>query len=587
MALRACASSASFRHRVCAWLCAWLPFAGSFGCGRTEQLEDEAPDRAAGHTAGWHHPDLPDHRQFVDVTLEAGIDYEHAPDYLLCGGCVPPQVMTGGAAASDYDDDGWVDLFVTRLDGPNLLYHNEGDGRFRDVSRDVGLGDSLRSNGAVWADVDNDGDLDLFVSVVELLVEEQGTLYFHLYINDGGQFVDQAIERGVSRRGPQLHRGFTPAFGDYDRDGFLDLYLTEWVPRRAIPDAVPVDFNTRLFRNLGKEQPGYFEDTTDVAGVDQASAHPEGAYSFASAFSDLDDDGWPDLAVVADFGSSRLYWNNGDGTFVDGTQAAGVGTDENGMGIALDDYDQDGDIDWFVSSIACELPCPANISGTGVGVSGNRLYRNEGGRLFTDATDLAELRHGYWGWGTQFFDYDNDRDLDLILTNGYRFPSELYLEFYEDPMRFWENDGSGFFVEQSENLGVSSTASGKGLAVFDYDNDGDLDVFVVNNTGPSQLFRNDGSDERGFLQVRLRGTTSNSHGVGARVTLTSEGLGAPMLRELRASGQFLAQNGYTLHFGLGLGAGRRHELHVRWPSGVEQTVEVEPNQRIDVIEAAP
>ncbi len=194
-------------------------------------------------------------RTFVDVTREAGIDYEHAPDSVLCGGCLPAQVMTGGAAAGDFDQDGYTDLFVTRLDAPDILYRNLGDGSFEDVTEAVGLGGPGRSNGALFGDVDNDGDLDLFVSVVELTPDELGQQYFHLYINEAGQFTDQAIERGVARQGAQLHRGWSAAFGDYDRDGFVDLHLTEWLPNGSVPEGHPIDTNARLFHNLGAFRP--------------------------------------------------------------------------------------------------------------------------------------------------------------------------------------------------------------------------------------------------------------------------------------------------------------------------------------------
>jgi hypothetical protein len=385
-----------------------------------------------------------------------------------------------------------------------------------------------------------------------------------------------------------VHRGWSATFGDYDRDGYLDLHLTEWLPHSAIPEGKTPDFNARLFRNLGTENPGYFEDTTEAAGVDQSLVNASGVYTFASAFADLDADGWPDLAVAGDFGTSRLFWNNGDGTFVDGTEASGVGTDENGMGIALGDHDLDGDLDWFVSSISCPGQCPAAVPETGVGVSGNRLYENRGDRVFVDATDRAGVRDGHWGWGAQFLDYDNDRDLDLIMTNGYTYPVEFYQQFYDDPMMFWQNDGTGSMSEVGSAVGVTGTQSGKGLVVFDYDNDGDQDVFVVNNSGPSQLLRNDGNLGHDFLQVHLTGTQSNRDAVGARVRVEgfSSGTKLVLLRELRAGGQFLGQNGHVLHFGLGALTEPIDRVTVLWPSGVEQVLrDVDPNQLLEIIEA--
>lgn len=560
----------------------WWLVCALIGCGEAEQTLDKP--------GGWFDgdwmmgPNTFEPRRFVDVTSEAGIDYEHAPDYLLCGSCAPSQVMTGGAAAADYDADGFVDLFVTRLDAPDILYRNRGDGTFEDVTADVGLEETSRSNGALWGDVDNDGDLDLFVTVVELLPEELGQHRFQLYINEGGHFSEQAQERGVSRAGGQVHRGWSAALGDYDRDGFLDLHLTEWLPNGAIPEGRLVDSNARLFRNLGAATPGFFEDVTEQAGVVQ-DVHPSGVYSFASSFTDLDDDGWPDLAVAADFGSSRLFWNNGDGTFSDGTSQSGVGMDENGMGSALGDFDLDGDLDWFVTSIWCPGECPSALPETGVGTTGNRLYVNQGGRRFSDGTDAAGVRAGHWGWGAQFFDYDNDRDLDLIMTNGYTFPADFYEPFYDDPMVFWENDGSGGMIERSGDLGVTGRASGKGLLVFDYDNDGDQDVFVVNNTGPSQLLLNEGGGQHDWLKVRLHGTLSNSHGVGARIHVDVDGQSAQLVRELRAGGQFLGQNELLAHFGLGKVARRIDRVRVSWPSGITQTLtNVAPNQLLEITE---
>ncbi len=324
---------------------------------------------------------------------------------------------------------------------------------------------------------------------------------------------------------------------------------------------------------------------TERAGVSQVGVRPTGVYSFCSAFTDLDDDGWPDLAVAADFGSSRLFWNNGDGTFSDGTLAAQVGSDENGMGTALGDFDMDGDIDWFVTSIWCGEDCTAAVPETGVGRTGNRLYRNEGGRRFSDATDAAGVRVGYWGWGTQFFDYDNDGDLDLIMTNGYAYPADIYQSFFDDPMRLWQNDGAGVMTERSQDLGVTGTASGKGLLVFDYDNDGDLDVFVVNNSGSSQLLRNDGPSVNGWLRVRLTGTESNRDAFGARVSVDVDGAKPTLVRELRGGGQFLGQNERVLHFGLGPGVRRVRKVRVRWPSGKEQSLtNVAANQVLDLVE---
>ncbi len=423
---------------------------------------------------------------FVDVTLDAGINYvqwmpQPGRSYS------EPYMMSGGAAAGDFDNDGWVDLFVTRIHAPDLLYRNRGDGTFADVSAQAGFQTAADTNGAVWGDIDNDGDADLYVTGIE-------TNQHFLYINDGqGHFQEQAMERGAGLPSTHVRRGYSATFGDFDRDGYLDLHTTEWgsFPNRD-GDIVTV---SRLLRNRGAAAPGHFVDVTAAAGVSLTGVQGQnrhqpvqGVFSFASQFADLDRDGWSDLVVAGDFGTSRLFWNNRDGTFTDGTESAGVGGDENGMGSAVGDYDGDGDLDWFVTSIydandTCGTPLPGQFCSWGA--SGNRLYRNDGGRQFSDHTDAAGVRNGGWGWGTSFLDYDLDGDLDLTMTNGMRIPQSLLDDpFNDDALRLWRNDGaSSAFREVAEFEGLTDQGSGKGLLTLDYDRDGDLDLFIVNNAG--------------------------------------------------------------------------------------------------------
>ena len=409
---------------------------------RAATLETGQHAKAAGGPLRFPH--------FVDVTASSGISYVqyHLKPHgscLLDGGigassgrgqyCAPER-MSGGAAAADYDNDGLVDLFVTRLDAPDILYRNVGHGKFEDRTEAAGLAEfDLRSNGALWSDIDNDGDQDLYVTTI-------ADKRFYLFVNDGsGRFTEEGIERGAAIATDELHIGYSVATGDYDRDGWLDLHVTEWGSDSVVSNKVPS--HARLLRNRGAEAPGYFTDVTASAGVQldnvesQALGDPDsnpmlsladgaglrGPFAFASAFADLDGDGWPDLAIASDFGQSRLFWNNRDGTFTDGSVAARIGTDRNGMGSTFGDYDADGDLDWFVTSIMdqaanCEkiliqdesarisLGCRSDDT------TGNRLYRNDGNRLFSDATDSAGVRDGGWGWGAVFLDYDNDGDLD-------------------------------------------------------------------------------------------------------------------------------------------------------------------------------
>ena len=250
--------------------------------------------------------------------------------------------------------------------------------------------------------------------------------------------------------------------------------------------------HARLLRNRGADAPGHFLDVTVEAGVvldDVRSRNlggfardplitrtdepgPKGPFAFASAFADLDGDGWPDLAVASDYGMTRIFWNNGDGTFTDGTVEASIGSDRNGMGSTFGDYDGDGDLDWFVSSIFAEYEQCESLSGCGTWDStGNRLYRNDGGRSFSDATDEAGVRDGGWGWGSVFFDFDNDGDLDLAMVGGMHH-SATFSDRALDSPTLWENDGTGRMTDVSEAVGLTHPDASKGFLTFDYDNDG-------------------------------------------------------------------------------------------------------------------
>ncbi len=516
--------------------------------------------------------------QFTDVTVAAGVDYVQQSvrprGECLFGsgfGCEPER-MTGGAAVGDVDGDGWVDLFVTRLDASDLLFRNRGDGTFEDWSAQAGFASHVRrSNGALFADIDNDGDLDLYVTT---LAEAQ----FDLFINDGtGNFSEDAVARNAAILSNVDRMGFSIAAGDYDRDGFLDLHVNEWRGPGNYPDGSTP--HTRLLRNRGAQNPGHFEDVTVQAGVlhdtSEDCIDATGrcfSYAFSSVFSDLDGDGWPDLAMASDFGDSRLFWNNGDGTFSDGTADAHVATDENGMGSTLGDFDGDGDLDWFVTSIF-DPDFTCDTQGCGWGYSGNRLYRNDGNRSFSDATDAAGVRIGHWGWGAAFFDPDNDGDLDLAMTNGVDFPTPKDDAFADDPMRYWENDGAGQMSEISGAVGLADTASGKGLLVFDYDRDGDQDLFIANNGGAPRLYRNDGGNLGSWLRVELEGVESNRQGLGARIYVQKTPGSEFVLRELGTDSHFLGNGERVAHFGLGNTTQPIAKVRIEWPSGRVQELD--------------
>ncbi len=520
---------------------------------------------------------------FHDATAEAGVAYVQSVErepfecLLFQGFFCEPERMSGGAAVGDVDADGWPDLFVTRLGQSDRLFRNRGDGTFEDVTASSGLDAFvIDSNAAVFADVDRDGDADLYVTSI-------ATRRFHLFINDGtGFFTEEARVRGAAVENDGAHVGFGLAVGDVNLDGYPDLVVGEWRPQFVDVGAVA---NTRLLVNRGDAAPGFFDDLP--LGDPQASE----TFDFAPAILDLDRDGWPDIAIAGDFGTSQLYWNQGDGSFVEGALAAGVGTDENGMGSTFGDFDGDGTLDWFVTSIYD----PADTCSTvecNWGNTGNRLYRGCGDRQFEDATDAAGVRDGAWGWGAAFFDPDNDGDEDLVMTNGVRFPDPAPDAAWEqDAMRFWRNAGDGTMTEMGAAVGLDDTGSGKGLLVFDYDRDGDQDLFVVNNPTGGLLLRNDGGNAADFVRVTLRGRASTTRGHGAVVLLRERKGQKPRMRVMGATSHFLGQSEPVVHFGLGPGSGLEEPIYkitVKWPSGeISRVYDVARRSHLMIVEPGP
>ncbi len=498
---------------------------------------------------------------YSNVTAAAGIDY------LQNQGFAAGQLfMTGGAAAGDFDNDGWVDIFVTRLDAPDILYRNKRDGTFEDVSSAAGFTANLQTNGSAWGDIDNDGDLDLYVTAA-------GDTRFYMYINDGnGQFTEQAVLRGADIGGVSRY-GQSVTFGDYDRDGYLDINTNDWGNETSVS-------TSRLLRNLGATNPGYFEDVTAAAGLDvyRPSLFSSGgtdtkAYRFSSTFADLDRDGYPDLAIASDFTTSQIFWNNRDGTFTDGTLAAGIGTDQDGMGLTLGDYNGDGQLDMFVAALV-------DVPGETEDHSGNRLFRNNGDRTFSDQTDAAGVRDSGWSWGTTFLDYDNDGDLDLAVANGWG-------KTFVDQSRLYQND-NGVFTDISNASGITDNQMGRGLLSLDYDNDGDLDLFITNNGQQPILYRNDGGNDNDWLKIRTEGTVSNRDGIGTFITVDPDVdvVGDEMVREISAGSNFLSQNESAANFGLGPSSETIDLITIVWPSGlVQKLVDVAPNQILNLIES--
>jgi hypothetical protein len=505
---------------------------------------------------------------FTDVTISAGLTHTQA-----AAGSGHP--MTGGVTAGDYDGDGLVDLFFTRTGGPAVLYRNTG-AAFEDISAAAGFTQNYSSSGAASGDIDNDGDLDLYITTSQ-------HNRFYLYMNDGaGHFTEQAVNRGasVTAVGLPSWRGMGVAMGDYDADGYLDILTSD--------HSRPMSNNgARLLRNLGATNPGFFQDVTQASGVGvfRSPLHVQNiVYRFQPQFADIDLDGQSDILFSADDGTSQLFWNNGNGTFTDGTIPAGVGTDKSGMGSALGDYDRDGDLDWMVTAIYDTTVLASS--------PGNRLYRNDGNRIFTDVTTATGVRNSgagqelSWGWGVDFFDYDNNSHLDLVMTNGWASLGD----YPNDDTTLRRNNGDGTFTEVTAGSGITDTGQGRGLLTLDYDVDGDLDVVVVNNVGSPILYRNDGGNMGDWLRIKTTGTISNRDGIGARITITPD-LSQPeaiQYREILSGNSFLSQSEMTAHFGIGEDAETIDRVVIRWPSGVVQIIsDVAPNQVLSVQEPLP
>ncbi|MEM6795788.1 MAG: VCBS repeat-containing protein, partial [Acidobacteriota bacterium] len=327
---------------------------------------------------------------FTDVTAQAGLDYEHG---YAAGPNTEARRATGGVAVGDYDRDGWLDLYAVRGDlGPNMLLRNRGDGTFSDVAAAAGVAlGGAPSSGPGFFDYDGDGWLDLLVGGIEGAKPR-------LFRNRGdGTFEERTPWSNLRVEGDT----FSTAFGDYDVDGDLDIVMSHWNIMNSTDDG-------HIWRNDGAD--GFTEMKDADIGI---TGYEVFDYSLAPSFVDYDEDGWPDLLISSDFGTSKIYRNRGDGTFDNLT--TDVISDENGMGSAFGDYDGDGDLDWFVSSIWD----PDGIPAGRWGVTGNRLYRNLGNGAFEDATEESGVREGYWGWAACFVDFDHDLDLDLFHVNGF------------------------------------------------------------------------------------------------------------------------------------------------------------------------
>jgi enediyne biosynthesis protein E4 len=486
------------------------------------------------------------------------------------------EIMGAGCAFFDYDNDGWMDVFILsgrHLEGvvpgnSNRLYHNNRDGTFTDVTEKAGLMDSGWAMGVCVGDYNNDGFEDLFLTYYG-----QNRLYHN---NGDGTFTDVTENAGL--RNPSTHFGTGCTFVDYNRDGFLDLFVSHYVeidlatapkPSLQIPncnyEGVPVNCGPNglvkpthfLYRNNGD---GTFTDVSKESGIGSIQT----SYGLTAVAFDADEDGWQDIFVACDSTPSLLLLNNHDGTFREeallrGVALASDGALLGGMGVGLGDYDLDGHLDIVKTHFQNQA--------TG-------LYHNNGKGEFDDVTTQAGLNteRRFISWGTGLLDLDNDGYPDILVVTGTVYPEleHLYAKYpAKNPRLIFRNQGDGTFVELGNETGaaISERHISRGCAFGDFDNDGDLDVLIMNRNEPPSLLRNDVPSGNHWLKVRLEGTKSNRSAIGSRVLLHYND--KVQAQSVTSQTSYLSANDPRLHFGLGKAT--IADIEIYWPSGAKES----------------
>ncbi len=508
--------------------------------------------------------------QFTDVTQAAGITFTHFKGTVDTSTIL--EEAGPGVCVADYDGDGYQDIYFVNgrdlyqrgITVRNALYHNNGDGTFTDVTESAGVPGNAYGLGCIWGDYDNDGHPDLYVTQYGKNI---------LYHNNGdGTFTDVTDQAGVGGMdfGTVFHSGAT--FFDYDRDGYLDLYVggyanfsiesqqyctTEIHYRSSCPPAVYGGSPDVLYHNNGD---GTFTNVTKAAKIYQ----PKGMNLSVGA-ADYDNDGWPDLFVANDGLEAYLYHNNHDGTFTNIALESGVALTNDGntmaaMCISLGDYDNDGHLDLYIS----------DFQG-----AGDHVWHADGKGSFDEVSDslgVTVSTKQVLSFGGGFFDYDNDGWLDLFIANGHVYPeidrasAEIH---YKEINSLFHNDGKGKFTEvgKTSGEGFAKPYAGRGVAFADFDNDGNMDLVVADNGDPPLLLHNSGGTGNHFLNFKLVGTKSNRDAMGARLRLRAGGVS--QIREIAGGGSYLSQSDLRAHFGLGHNT-RADEVEVSWPSGQHQ-----------------
>lgn len=458
---------------------------------------------------------------FSDVTSAAQIDHQYSGF-----------AYGGGVVCADFNHDSYPDLYLTDGEGhPNRLYINQKNGTFEETAAQANLHDMHESVGAVAGDIDNDGDLDLYLANHEAQNK--------LFLNDGsGHFNDVTASAGVGDTGPST----SVAMVDYNNDGFLDIFVLN----RSLFGGDPCKF----YRN---NQDGTFTDVAAEIGTDYSGV------SLGVGFFDFDNDRDLDIYLADEINVDLIYRNEGNGTFTNIAGEIGLRATD-GMGIDFADYDNDGDLDVYVGDYYADP-----------------LFRNNGDATFTDVAEQAGIINERVGWGINFLDYDNDGDKDLYVLNG-----SMVAHRKDDHNVFFRNDGNGNFSRMNDAFGLSDDGDGRGSACADFNKDGYLDIFVVNVTrGKSKLYMNQGGSNN-WTTLELEGTASNRSAIGARVEVVSGSL--RQIDEVRAGSSYASMNSLELEFGLGQRSSIDSVI-VYWPSGIKQVLLDQPvNEPLKITE---
>jgi hypothetical protein len=523
---------------------------------------------------------------FTEVTAAAGVTFVYGPNPDTPNGAQP-----GGGTEGDFNGDGWPDLFLV---GGGLitdaLFINQGDGTFLDTAATAGFTQKYRGIGANAADYDDDGDLDIYATSFGNVPGPVANGQQKLWNNAGdGTFTNVAVTAGVNSTGSSFD-GFGANWGDYDLDGDLDLFVAGW-----FPVAAGQKDNNRVFRNnLSETGIADFTDVTIALGLFTPGSVTRG---FGGIFADMDGDHWPELLVAADFGTSKYFKNNGGVSFTSQwPMAPGDTKVYNGMGTCVGDFNRDQLLDWFVTAIY-----PASLA---LGPDGNRLYMNLGAGQIQSLPDSAGVNDGGWGWGAAPIDFDQDGWQDLVQTNGMWYCDTVTGEcFAPEPTYLFHNNGDQTFTEQHVALNFIHDYAGRGVIVFDYDRDGDMDVVITSNpkkgvsdppeTGNLALYRNEictagvPADGANFLEVALDTSADADlapHGLGADVRVKTGSIEQRV--NINGGSNYLSRSQLIAHFGLG-SAPVVDQITVTWPNGDTSVLAgVAANQSLTVSSSA-